>query len=152
MIEELLSSLKAFRNNNESTVKIPDIVYHFTSVNKAWRILTDDKLRKGNTIHGNDTVSVVSVTSDPNYYKVQTRGVYTDIRFTLDGKAINKDFGLFPHIDPNHTGEDEFCCSSNINNLTKYFKAITVIKKVEFINNPTLKEFLDKRRIPFTYI
>ncbi len=147
----LLNNLKSFRVV-ESTIDIPDIMYHFTFVNRAYRILTENKLKTGNTVHGDKDVSVISLTTDPNYYKFKTRGVGTDIRFTLDAKAIHKDFGLFPHIDPYHPGEDEFCCSHTLNNFMKYFKAITIIKELEFIDNPSLGKLLNKMKIPYNFI
>lgn len=151
----LIMKLKSIYKTVLSESKNVGIVYHFTSLGRAVKILEQDLL-KSNTISRIVSRPTVSTTRDKNYIKnrqaAQIRG--NDIGFVLDGTAMSANYKVMPVNDASGFDQAEISwgdeqeeiwygkkleSDGGIKNIKKFIKKVIITKPgYELITKPAV--------------
>lgn len=118
------------------------ILYHITSPDALWSILSQDKLKT--------FTKKVSFTRNKHYKQITGKDEFSAIIFKIDGNKLSTKYKISPHLDTKsgygHDNEAEEVVIGEIKDLNKYLISIEIVSKISPENQNALKDYLVKHK------
>lgn len=88
--------VKSFKNYITEEKQV-GIIYHYTSIENALRIVDMNRLNRSTNIDEEGEPDYISFTRDKHFHRHYREGVGTDCRFIVDGTKLSRRYKFKPH-------------------------------------------------------